>query len=166
MAKITMTGGFTVCPEGTHVFRIYEVEYDPDFGKIVVSMVNAQGIVQRERFTLINADNEPNEGACNAFSIFAKNALNNFGLEEIDHTDLIGKYIKCEIIHTTSPSKKDPTKTVVFANTGNKFPAEGFDAAPCKRTLELCKKLDGNVQTTEPTVAPAEGSLDLNSLLN
>lgn len=164
MATITMTGGFTVCPEGTHIFRIYDVEYDPDFGKLVVSMVNAQGIVQKERFTLINSNNEPNEGACNAFSIFAKNALNNFGLEEIDHTDLIGRYIKCEIIHTTSPSKKDPSKSVTFANTGNKYPADGFDTTPCKKALELGTKK--NEVAPPPVETQDNGSLDLNSLLN
>ena len=32
MARIPMTSGFTLIPEGTYVFRIYDVCYDDEFG--------------------------------------------------------------------------------------------------------------------------------------
>lgn len=154
MATIKMTSGFSICPEGKHIFRIYKVDYDKDFGKLVVSLVNAQGITHTERFSLMNNNGEMNDSACNAFSFFAKTALNNFGLEEIDHSDLVNHYIGGEIAHTTMPNRNDPTKTVTFANMTNKWVADGFDTEPCKKALEL-----GN------TPAPTSG-VNLDNLLD
>ena len=39
MARIPMTSGFTLIPEGTYVFRIYDVTYDEKFGALKVMMV-------------------------------------------------------------------------------------------------------------------------------
>ena len=158
MAIIPMTSGFAIIPEGVHIFRIYDVEYNPDFGKLIVHMVNAQGIIHRERFSLISANGEVNEKACNAFSYFAKTALNNFGLEEIDHTDLVDHYIKGEIKHSVLPSNTDPTKTVTFANMTDKWVAEGFDTTPVAKALSLGKK-------TEQPTPQASGSVNLDALL-
>ena len=41
MARIPMTSGFALIPEGTYVFRIYDAKYDEEFGKIEVKLVNA-----------------------------------------------------------------------------------------------------------------------------
>lgn len=155
MARIPMTSGFTLIPEGEYVFRIYDVKYDETFGKLEVKLVTAQGMKHTENFSLMDNNGEPNEKALNAFSYFAKTALNNFTLEDIDHTDLIDHYIRAEVVHTKMPSKKDPAKTVTFANLGDKFPADGFDEAP--------------VQTAKPASAPSAavpaGGYDLDSLL-
>ena len=51
-------------------------------------MVTQSGQKHVERFHLINNEGEVNEGALNAFSYFAKTALNTFNLDEIDHTDI------------------------------------------------------------------------------
>lgn len=147
MANITLTGGFTVCPEGKHIFRIDKVDYNKDFGKLAIHLVNAQGITHIERFSLMGNNGEMNSKACNAFSFFAKTAMNDFTLESIDHTDLIGKYIGGEIVHTTQPNRNDPTKTVTFANITEKWFAEGFDTTPAAE-------------------APKTTGVDLNSLLN
>lgn len=155
MARIPMTSGFTLIPEGEYVFRIYDVKYDETFGKLEVKLVTAQGMKHTENFSLMDNSGEPNEKALNAFSYFAKTALNNFALEDIDHTDLIDHYIRAEVVHTKVPSKKDPTKTVTFVNLGDKSPADGFDEAP--------------VQTAKPASAPRAavpgGGYDLDSLL-
>ena len=160
MAIIPMTSGFTICPEGKHIFRIYKVDYDADFGKLVIHMVNAQGITHSERFSLMGANGEMNEKACNAFSFFAKTALNNFSIEEIDHTDLVNHYIGGEITHTALPSRNDPSKTITFANIGDKWVADGFDTTPVEKALTL-----GNESST-PNVAPQANTVDLNSLLD
>lgn len=158
MATIRMTSGFTICPGGRHIFRIYKVEYDEEFGKINVHLVNAQGVTHIERFSLMGNNGEMNDKACNAFSFFAKTALNNFSVEEIDHNDLVNKYIGGEITHTTSPNINDPNKTVTFANITDKWVADGFDTAPCKKALEL-----GNAPA--PAEQPTEG-VNLDNLLN
>lgn len=158
MANIQLTGGYTVCPEGRHIFRIYKVDYDKEFGKIAVYMVNAKGITHVEKFSLKISKDVMNEKACNAFSFFAKTALNNFQLDEIDHTDLVNRYIGCEIVHNVQPNRNDPTKTITFVNAAEKWVADGFDTEPCEKALTL-----GN-DTNTPT-APS-GDVDLNSLLD
>ncbi len=164
MAQIKMTSGFTVCPEGVHIFRIYKVDYNPEFGKLTVYLVNAQGITHTERFSLIANNGEVNEKACNAFSYFAKTALNDFSLESIDHNDLVGHYIKAEVVHTVTPSSKDPSKNMTFANLSNKWVADGFDTTPTARALTL-----GTIEETPKVVDPPKSNttkgLDLDSLL-
>ena len=160
MAIIAMTSGFTVCPEGKHIFRIYKVDYNADFGKLTVHLINAQGITHIERFQLMGNNGQMNDKACNAFSFFAKTALNNFGLEEIDHTDLVNHYIGLEIVHTIVPSNKEDGKTVTFANSSSKWVAEGFDTKPVSKALTL-----GNESASAETPAPS-GNVDLDSLLD
>lgn len=133
MAKIGLSeGGFTVIPEGTHVFKITGVNYKEDFGKMEVVMQTQDGLKHTERFSLLKANGEANEGALNAFSYFAKTALKDFSLTEIDHTDLIGCFIECDVEHDTQPSNKDPNKTVTFARLTDKRQSDGWneEAAP------------------------------------
>ena len=154
MARITMTSGFALIPEGTHVFRIYDAKYDEEFGKIEIKMVNAQGITHTERFSLKDNNDQVNERALNAFSYFAKTAMGNFGLEDIDPVELVDHYICSEVVHTKQPHKDDPNKTVTFVNLGEKSPATGFDTTPTNRALTLGKE----------NAAPSKG-LDIDSLL-
>lgn len=171
MATIQMTGGtFTVCPEGKHIFRIYKVDFNPDFGKVVVYMVNAQGITHREQFGLMRADGSMNDKACNAFSFFARTALNDYSREAIDHTELVNHYIGAEVTHTVQPNRNDPTKTVTFANlTGEKWVAHGFDTTPVARALTIGAETDAPKAEAAPVApvaeAPTTTGLDLNALL-
>ena len=143
MARITMTGGFQIMPEGEQVLKITNAEYDEDFGKAVFTLANAKGQTCRENFNLLNQDGSPNEKAMNAFSFFAKNAMNDFDMEDVDPAELVGRYIRAEVIHNKVPSREDPTKTKTFVNLGSKSPADGFDG----------------------DVAPKSTGLDLNALL-
>ena len=170
MARIPMTSGFVLIPEGTYVFRIYDAKYDEEFGKIEVKLVTAKGMTHTERFSIKDSNDEPNEKALNAFSYFAKTAMGDFELEDIDPAELIDHYIEAEVIHTKLPSNKDPNKTVTFANLGDKSPADGFDEEPVARALTLGKDSKGN--KTAPATQPAQkptskptGGLDLDSLL-
>lgn len=166
MARIAMTSGFSLVPEGTQVFRIYNVTYDEEFGKLTVFMVNAKGITHKENFSLKDKNDQPNERAYNAFSYFAKTALNDFTVEDIDHTDIIGCYIRAEVIHTKLPYNKDPNKTVTFANLGDKSPADGFDTTPVPAVLTMGAE---NAPKAAPKTAtpPAQksGGLNLDDLL-
>lgn len=176
MARIPMTSGFTLIPEGTYVFRIYDATYDEEFGKIEVKLVTAQGMTHTERFFIKNRDDTFNEGAMNAFSYFAKTAMNDFTLEDIDPEELIDHFICAEVEHTKLPSDKDPNKMVTFANLGDKSPAEYFDEEPVARALTLGKETKGTPAPAakkapqkaaeKPTEAPkATKGLDLDALL-
>ena len=164
MARIGMSSGFVLCPEGNHVFRIYDVEYKEEFGKIEVRMVTADGITHTERFSILS-NNGINEKALNAFSYFAKTALNNFEVEEIDHTDLIDHYIGATVVHNEQPKKDDPTQTVKFANLTEKWAADGFDKPAVSKALTLGKE-PKEAPKQAPAPKPTENkSLDLDSLL-
>lgn len=163
MATIKLTGGsFALVPEGTHVFKITDVEYKESYGKMTVKMETADGYKHEERFSFLKANGETNEGALKAFSYFAKTALNNYSLEEIDHTELIGHYIRCEVTHTEpQPNRNDPSKTVQFVQLGEKSPADGFDTVPAQKPSTA-------PPATAPAPAPAKktsGGFDLDSLL-
>ena len=145
MARISMTGGFQVMPEGEQVLKITAAEYDEDFGKAIFTLANAKGQTCREQFSLLNNDNTPNEKALNAFSFFAKTAMNDFDLVDADPVELIGHYIRAEVIHNKVESKKEPGKMMTFVNLGEKSPADGFDGV-----------------TAEPVKS---AGLDLNALL-
>ncbi len=128
MAKIKLSkGGFTPIAEGEHIFKITKSTYDEDFGKLEIEMVIASGQKHIERYSLIRDDGEINEGALNAFSYFAKTALNNYNLDEIDHEDLVGCYIKATVEHEKVPSKNDPARTVTFLRLTDQAPASGFE---------------------------------------
>lgn len=168
MARIPMTSGFVVIPEGEYVFRIYDATYDEDFGKIEIKLVNAKGMTHTERFSIKDKNDEYNEKALNAFSYFAKTAMNDFTLEDVEPSELIGHYIWAEVIHTKLPSNKDPNKTVTFANLGDKAPAEGFDTEPVARALSLGseeKSAPPAAKTTKKEVPTASKGLDLDNLL-
>ena len=130
MARIPMTGGFQIMPEGEQVLLITAAEYDEDFGKAIFTLANAKGHTYQECFSLLNLDGSPNEKALGAFSFFAKTAMNNFDLEDVDPEELVGHYLKAEVIHNKVPSTKDPTKMMTFVNLGSKSPADGFDGVP------------------------------------
>ena len=166
MATIQLTSGFTVCPEGVHVFRIYKVDYNQDFGKLTIYLVNAQGITHVERFSLINVSGTPNEKAYNAFSYFAKTALKDNTRAAIDPTELVGHYIKAEVVHTIVPSNKEQGKTMTFANLSNKWAADGFDTTPVERALTLGTETEQPKVEEPKAVEPTTSNgLDLDSLL-
>ncbi|RDY21410.1 hypothetical protein [Criibacterium bergeronii] len=167
MARIPMTSGFTLIPEGEYVFRIYDATYDEDFGKIEIKLVNAQGATHTERFSIKDKNDEYNEKALNAFSYFAKTAMNDFGLDDIEPTDLIDHYIWAEVVHTKLPSNKDPNKTVTFANLGDKAPADGFDTEPVGRALTLTGGEAKPSPATSPKkeAPPQSKGLNLDELL-
>ena len=136
MARIPMTGGFQTIPEGVHVLKIIDAQYDEDFGKAIFTLANSKGATCREQFSLLNQDGSANGKALNAFSFFAKNAMNDFDMEDVDPAELVGHYIRAEVIHNKVPSTKDPTKMMTFVNLGEKSPADGFENAPAAPTTK------------------------------
>lgn len=104
MAKMKLSEStFSLIPEGTHTFKVMEVDdskYE-DFGKLEVKLQTADGKTHTERFGLLNAKGEINEGALKAWSYFARTCLNNFQADEIDTQDIVGCYITATVKHET-----------------------------------------------------------------
>ena len=111
MAKLKLSEtGFTLIPEGVTTFKIVEVEYKEDFGKMKITLQTQSGAKHVETFSLLTEKGEINDGALRAFSYFAKTALNNFGLDEIDDQDLVGCYITATVKHEDFEYTKGPKK--------------------------------------------------------
>ena len=143
MAKIKLSeGGFSLIPEGVTVFKIVDVKYDEDFGKMEVSLQTKSGQKHTETFSLKKKDSgEINEGALKAFSYFAKTALNNYQLDEIDETDLIGCYIQATIKHEeftyTKGEKKGQTGKSARLNDYAVAVGFGSDSKPAEEFEDI-----------------------------
>lgn len=119
---------FQVIPEGVHTFQIIGVNYKKDFGKLEIKLATAKGEKHTENFSLAR-NGEINEGGVRAFSYFARVAMNNNSLSEIDENELVGKFIDANVKHTVQPNKNDPSKTVTFVNLSDYAPSQGFATA-------------------------------------
>ena len=141
MALINLAaGGYSVIPEGTHVLKITKVEYKEEFGKLLITMETRTGQKHTERFTLVNSEGDVNQGALNAFSYFAKVAMNDFSLTSIDHTDLIGKFVECDITHEEVDSNREPGKKVIFTRLTDKRPSVGWADTPAQASVPVNPK--------------------------
>lgn len=134
MGRIKLSdGGFTVIPEGTHVFKITKVDYNEDFGKLDITMETVDGLRHIERFRLLTSTGTENQGAINAFSYFAKNALGDFSRKDVDPAELVGRFLECDVEHDIQPSKNDPSKNVTFVRLTNKRMSGGWSEAPAEK---------------------------------
>lgn len=133
MSKIKLSdGGFTLIPEGVTTFKIVSVEYKEDFGKMKVNMQTKSGAKHTEQFTLLDKNGEVNDGALKAFSYFAKTALNNYELDEIDEQDLVGCYITATVTHEEFESNKTPGRMLKSARLNDYSVAAGFGTGESK----------------------------------
>lgn len=133
MAKIKLSeGGFTLIPEGVTTFKIVGVEYKEDFGKMKIQLQTQSGTKHTEQFTLLDKKGEVNEKALKAFSYFAKTALNNYELDEIDETDLIGCYITATVKHEEFESNKTPGRMLKSVRLNDYTVAAGFGSGESK----------------------------------
>lgn len=133
MAKIKLSeGGFTLIPEGVTTFKIVDVEYKEDFGKMKVTLQTKSGTKHIEQFTLLDKNGEVNDGALKAFSYFAKTALNNYELDEIDEQDLVGCYITATVKHEEFESNKTPGRMLKSARLNDYSVAAGFGTGESK----------------------------------
>jgi len=129
MARIPLTSGFTVCPEGTYVLTCENVEYKEEFGTLNLTFRTDKGNTHRESYFLLDQNGQPNERAMNAFSFLAKNLLNDFEAADVDPQDLVGRAVNATITHTQSESKKNPGKLMTYAHIG--------DVSPVTANLDL-----------------------------
>lgn len=125
MGLIKLTEGFSLISEGEHTFKVDEVVYKEEFGKLEVKLLAENGQKHTERYSLMKVDGSVNEGASNAFSYFAKTCMNDYTITDIDPQKLVGKYIKASVYHDEVPSNKDPNKTVKFAHLENMEVCDG-----------------------------------------
>lgn len=129
MIKLSENKGFEIIPEGKTILKITNVKYDKDFGKMIIKMADKSGIAHTERFSLINQSGEVNEKALNAFSWFARTALDTEATE-IDEQELVGCYIGATCTHVKyEGTGQYAGKTYTKAQLSDYEIAKGFDGA-------------------------------------
>lgn len=135
MAKIGLSSGFSLIPEGTHVFQITAVNYKEAFGKLEINMQTQDGLKHTERYSLLKSDGSTNAGALKAFSYFAKTALQDDDRSEVDPEELVGRFIECDVEHEVV-QKKDGKEgeTSTFARLLEKRPSDGWETAQVSAT--------------------------------
>ena len=163
MGKIALSEGYTVIPEGTHIFKIVEVNYKEAYGKLEIKMKTAKGQTHIERFSLIKQDGSSNEGALNAFSYFARTALQDYTAQDIDPEELVGFFIECDVEHDIQPSSKNPNKNVTFVRLTDKRPADGYTEEEVNAPAPAPKKA-ATAATSKKTEVKS-GNIDLDELL-
>ena len=135
--------GWSLIPEGKYTFKVTDVEYKEDFGKLEIKLSSQDGRSHSERYTLLRKNGELNEGAQKAFSFFAKTALNNFDLEAIDPHDLVGCYVSATVEHIESDTISEKTgEPFVNVRLNNLKAAAGFPKASAVGKVEDDEELD------------------------
>lgn len=142
MIKLSQAG-FTPIAKGYTIFKIVEVNYKEDFGKMEIALQTQKGEKHIERFSLEKPNGEINEGALKAFSYFARTAMQDMSMPEIDEQALVGKYIGATVEHDVQQNKNDPTKTVTFVRLNEYKQESGFPTAePVESKEDLDAWLD------------------------
>jgi hypothetical protein len=136
MAKFKLTSGaFTLMSEGRKVIKVKSAEGKPSANPkdLEVVFVDAAGATLHNTYTL----DERNEKGAFVTSLFLQGCLGD--IEEFDIADiptLVGKYLDVEIKHTEVESKKDPSKTLTFANVGRIYGAGEPFETPQAETVQ------------------------------
>ncbi len=116
MGKIGLKG-FEPIPQGKYSMKVVKVNHKEAFNKVELTYETATGKQHTEKFDLnIN-------GGAWAFSITARNLLNDNNVDSIDPKDLIGKFALFEVTHEIVVYKGRDT---VFARAKSYGHAEGF----------------------------------------
>ena len=105
--------GFSLIPEGTHVFKVVGCtdKYE-DFDKVEYELQNSAGQKISNRFNFVDDKGEVNEIGTYYWSKFARACLNLGANEEpeIDFSDLVGCYVEAEVKHHTYIAKSGEHK--------------------------------------------------------
>ena len=151
MSRIRLSEGYSVIPEGQHIFQIVEVNHDETFGKIEVKLAMADGKTHVEKYNLVDKNGNQSEGAIKAFSYFARAAMDDMSLMDIDPQDLVGHFVEATVVHDKVQSKDDPNKILTFVKLDNKRHATGFESSAFVDNLN-----DVSTTTVEKPVDPLD----------
>ena len=132
---------FEPVPEGERILEITKAECKPS-GKPTEMSVTFKDILTNR--TLVNRYNFSNAGGLTAMAIMCRIAL---GLEDMDTFDtikdtpkLIGRRLKCEIVHNQGTQPREDGTYATFANI--------------KRVIELVN--DNQVNIPSPNASPRQ----------
>lgn len=127
--KLSESSGKFISKAGENVLlKITKAKYDQEFGKVEIVLENEHGETVNNNFGLLNQDESANEGAIKAFSYFSRVALGDWGRDEVEEDELVGRFVRADIkmVKGSKPSKDG--KVLEFANIDKVYMTEdSFD---------------------------------------
>ena len=132
MAKIKFDlASFEPIPEGERVLEITKAECKPS-GKPTAMHVTFKDILTSR--TLINRYDFSNPGGLTAMAILCRIALDLADMDEFDtNTDtpkLVGKIVRCEIVHNEGTQPREDGTLPIFANIKKVISLENDNGLP------------------------------------
>lgn len=127
MAKIQLSSGFSIIPEGVYTFRISKINHEVDFGKLQITCETADGQEYVEKYTFLKSDGSANEGAIKAFSFFARRVLNDNTIEDVDPEEFVGHFFNARVEHKQTEKKDKPGEFWTNVSLQDVEVAYGFD---------------------------------------
>ena len=158
MARITLSRGYTVVPEGKDVlFTITNVKYDTDFGKLEVTCKTNNDETHTERYGFIKSNGETNDKALFAFSCFARAVLDDPDLEDVDEQELLNKKFYADVTHD-EVARQDGNGTNIYSRLNNVKPYL-ITARPKAQPYQPSQA------PQQPQSKPSSHNIDLDALL-
>lgn len=136
--KNNYTEDFATMKAGRQILKITEATYDADFGCVSLKLTNKEGANLYKAFYIMRND-EVDESIKRALDFIAFKALGH--RKEYEETDLVGKFLECEVIKDSYMSEKK-NKTLYTIDLWKTEGASGFGGGKKKAEVDVDGFLD------------------------
>ena len=135
MAKIQLSesnGAYISKAASNVLLKVVVATYDQDFGKVACDLINDKGEIVSNNFGLMRDDGSINDGALKAFSYFSRVVMGDWGRDDIEAEDLVGRCIRADINMVEGKKMNKDGEPMYFANIEKCYMTEDI--------LEITKK--------------------------
>lgn len=140
MAFIALTD-YQPLEEGVHNFKIVAVDYKEDFMKLSITLRTKFGAETYVNFNFLGNDGKPNEVANRIFSFFARTALHDKDVKQVDPETLVGRYVQATATKRTYTNKDGEEKTAFDIKNFKEI--NGFDDEIATAGVDLASLIGG-----------------------
>lgn len=160
--KLSQSNGMFIKEAGKKVLlQITKANYDQEFGKVELEFKNERGEIINENYNLMANDGSINEPALKAFSYFTRVAMGDWGVQEVEEEELIGKWLRADIKMTKGSKPDKEGNAIYFANIEKIYMITDDDVdyiadAGLDMTAEAPKKADKPKAASKAKPAPAD----------
>lgn len=140
MAFIALTD-YQPLEEGVHNFKIVAVDYKEDFMKLSITLRTKFGAETYVNFNFLGNDGKPNEVANRIFSFFARTALHDKDVKQVDPETLVGRYVQATATKRVYTNKDGEEKTAFDIKNFKEI--NGFDDEIATAGVDLASLIGG-----------------------
>lgn len=127
--------------EGVHNFKIVAVDFKEDFMKLSITLRTKYGAETYVNFNFLGNDGKPNEVANRIFSFFARTALHDKDVKQVDPETLVGRYVQATASKRTYTNKDGEEKTAFDIKNFKEI--NGFDDEIASSGVDLASLIGG-----------------------